>query len=55
MATDDPKENQNEVPETSNSVPEEPTFPVDQFITESLNLDIPTKENDLSDSFPKDD
>lgn len=50
MATEDTNRNQGGDQDSGTQLPIEPSFPVDQYITESLEIDIPTKSSDLSDS-----
>jgi hypothetical protein len=50
MKADDPKNEQSDTQETPPQPPpaEEPIFPADQFITEGLENDLLTPENDLN-------
>jgi len=48
MKEDEPKDNQTDSPEQQPPLPEEPSFPKDQYITESLENDFLTPEDNPS-------
>lgn len=54
MTTEDTSKNQAEEQDSDTPLPQEPTFPSDQYITESLEIDIPNEPSDFNDTFSAD-